>query len=208
MGAIEARRGAAVLVLAVSWGCSTEPGVAREAIRDGVADTTTTAVVGIQDDMTGATCTGALIAPNLVLTAQHCVAPIAGVPSCSGGGTFGPARAPGTFYVTTRPMFTFTPSDYHPVAEVVIPPGGDLVCGRDVALLVLTGDVASAEAAPIAPRFDPPPSAGELYSAVGFGGTGDFGEESGTRRRRDGLAVGCIGAACGADTADTEWVGE
>jgi hypothetical protein len=189
-------------------GCSSDPGLADIAIRDGVSDPASSAVVGIYDDSSGATCTGALIAPNLVLTAQHCVAPVIGIPSCADDGRFGPAGAPGSYHVTTRPMLTATPSDYHAVAEIAIPPGGDRVCGHDVALLVLAANVPAGEASPIAPRFDPAPSVGELYAAVGFGGTDDLSAGAGERRRRDGLAVSCVGAACGGVAADSEWTGE
>ncbi len=70
-------------------GCSPEQspsawsslGSARQPIVGGVADTTSKAVVAITDSYGGVEegfCSGALIAPNLVLTARHCVAEIAG----------------------------------------------------------------------------------------------------------------------------------
>lgn len=201
-----------VLRILLAWtilaGCARDAGASRGEIRDGVSDPTSSAVVGIVDDGTGASCTGTLIAPNLVLTGQHCVAEVVGIPTCADDGRFDPPRAPASFHVTTRPILSLTPSDYRGVVEVVVPPGGDRFCGRDIALLVLGANIASTEASPIDPRLEPPPSLGELYSAVGFGGTGDFGEGAGERRRRDGLTVACVGAGCGSSDPDTEWVGE
>ena len=177
-------------------------------IAGGVPDTEDVAVVGITDDATGATCTGALIAPDLVLTAQHCVAPIVGPFDCATV-TFGPPGNPSTFHVTTRPAFTFDPGDYHAVAEIRIPPGGDAVCGRDVALLVLAAPIDADEARPIAPRLDVEVAPGEIYAAVGYGAIDDVNTGAGERRRRDGLLADCIGDACGtAFIHAAEWRGE
>jgi hypothetical protein len=177
-------------------------------IRDGTSDATDVAVVGITDDASGATCTGALIAPDLVLTAQHCVAPVMNIGPCSQG-TFGAPGSASSFYVTTRPMFTLNPADYHAVAEIRVPPGGDRFCGRDVVLLRLGAQVAASEAAPIAPRLAPAVQVAEEYSAIGYGATDDAGTGAGERRRRDGLAVACVGDGCASSFLDVaEWRGE
>ena len=177
-------------------------------IAGGVPDTDDVAVVGITDDATGATCTGALIAPDLVLTAQHCVAPIVGPFDCATV-EFGPPGSPSTFHVTTLPAFTFDPADYHAVAEIRIPPGGNGVCGRDVALLVLAAPIDADEARPIVPRLDVAVTPGELYAAVGYGATDDVNTGAGERRRRDGLLADCIGDGCGVPSIDAaEWRGE
>ncbi len=176
-------------------------------IRDGTSDTTDVAVVGIIDDESSATCTGALIAPDLVLTAQHCVAPVMNIGACTQG-SFGPPGTADRFHVTTRPMISFNPGDYHATAEVVLPPGTGF-CGRDIALLRLGAVIPASEAAPIAPRLDPAPAPAELYAAVGYGATDDVGTGAGERRRRDGLAVDCVGTGCGSTfLAAEEWRGE
>jgi hypothetical protein len=176
-------------------------------ISGGVLDAEDVAVVGILDDASGATCTGALIAPDLVLTAQHCVAAIVGPFDCATS-TFGPPGDPSTFYVTTRPDFSFDPADYHQVAEIRIPPG-DAVCGRDVALLVLATPIAGTEAEPIVPRLDVEVAPGEIYAAVGYGAIDDNNTGAGERRRRDGLAADCVGAGCATTFIDVgEWRGE
>jgi hypothetical protein len=177
------------------------------AISGGASDVVDVAVVGVYDDATGATCTGSLVAPDLVVTGQHCVAPVVNIGACDQAG-FGAPASPTTFYITTKPMFTFTPSDYHAVAEIVIPPGTGF-CGRDIALLRLADQVPSAEASPIAPRVDVAVAAAETFSAVGYGGTDDNGTGAGERRRRDGLTVVCTGAGCATPFLGAEeWRGD
>jgi hypothetical protein len=195
--------------IAAVTACVGEPDLATHTapISGGTDDTADVAVVGIVDNGSGATCTGSLVAPDLVITAQHCVAPPVGIGMCDQG-TFDLPRPPAGFFVTTRPMLTFEPSDYHGVVEIVLPPGSGF-CGRDIALLRLADQVTAAEAAPIAPRLDPPPAPAEIYAAVGFGAIDDNGTGSGQRRRRDGLAVDCAGAGCASTfIGDAEWRGE
>lgn len=197
-----------VAVIACTGDSRVEVAVKSDAIRGGSSDALDVAVVGISDSASGATCTGALIAPNLVLTAQHCVARPMGLGPCTQG-TFGPPGVPANLFVTTRAVMTFNPGDYHRVAEIVIPPGGDGFCGRDIALLRLANNVAASESAPIAPRVDRAPAAAEPYAAVGFGATDENNTGSGERRRRDGLAVACVGVGCASQSvAAAEWTGE
>ena len=59
------------------------------------------------------------------------------------------------------------------------------------------------------PRLDEALAAGEGYFAVGFGLTADGANDSGLRRRRDGLFATCVGEACGVpNVAPTEWGGD
>lgn len=194
-------------VMVVVAGCDPELGARTEEISGGVDDAIDVAVVGIVDDATSATCTGTLVAPGLVLTAQHCVAQPIEVGACDRG-SFGPPAPAARFHVTTRPAFTPAPADYHGVVEIRIPPGSGF-CDRDVALLRLSAPIGAAEARPIAPRLDPPPAAAERYAAIGYGATDDLGTGAGTRRRRDGLAAACVGTACASTfLGAAEWRGE
>jgi hypothetical protein len=159
-------------------------------------------------------CSGTLIAPNLVLTAHHCVADILnGAMGVDCGATsFGAPWSPSTFYVTTKEQLSQNMSDYHAVREVAVTPGSGL-CGVDEALLFLSDNVSSSEAKPIVPRVDSALAEGEGYSAIGYGGTQDNGSGSGTRRRLDGLKVGCVGSDClryyGSQiSAQHEWGGD
>jgi hypothetical protein len=165
----------------------------------GKADPTDLGVVGIimMTSSEVGVCSGSLIAPNLVLTAHHCVAPIEngsmGV-DCGATG-FGAPYSPGSFFVTTKELMSQNPSDYHTVREVAVTPGSGL-CGVDEALLILSDNLAPSEATPLVPRIDTPLVADEGYSAIGYGGTQDDGSGSGTRRRLDGLKVDCVGERC------------
>lgn len=186
--------------------------LASASIKGGMDDEGDHAVVGIYDDATAATCTGSLIAPNMVLTGRHCVSdpPL-------GCGTFGATHSKDGLFVTTEPMFIWEPQYFHTVAEIIPLPldpaspdpleSSDLLCGRDQVVLLLSDNVEPSEAVPLVPRVDAPVVAEETYAAVGYGGTNDEGLESGVRRRRDGLSVTCVGAECPPGVEASEWQG-
>jgi hypothetical protein len=135
-----------------------------------------TAVVGILDGVTNAQCTGTLIAPNVVLTARHCVSSFSGV-GCDA--TWDMEFDPARLYVTTWPSFTGNESDYRRAERVAVDSSVDERCGGDVAIIVLTESVPAADAEPIAPRVDEAVEVGEPYAAVGYGGTDDQGAGAG-----------------------------
>ena len=154
-------------------------------------------------------CSGTLIAPNLVLTAQHCVADIFG--DYCGQSPFGAPWSGMEIRLGPNAFDTFAPT--HAVSEVRTPPGGNDTCGYDVALLILASD-ASTGAQMYAPRLDDAVQPGEGYYAVGYGDTveslnqpaGDYG--FGIRRFKTGLFAKCSGLGCGdPGVTDSEWVG-
>lgn len=175
------------------------------AIADGVPDAEDSAVVGIVDGVTSAECTGTLIAPDVVLTARHCVSEIVGY-GCDA--TWGATHEPQRFYITTGAGHTYNVSDYHTVSSVVVDDARPDLCGGDVAILVLAEPVAGDEAEPLDPRVDEAIVADETYAAVGYGATDDSGTGTGTRRRRDGLVATCVGDCTGSGAATGEWIGE
>ena len=191
------------------------------AIMNGYPDTEDNAVVGIVHLSQGlGICSGSLIAPNVVLTAQHCVAPLVNAPKPGAvdcfSTSFGPTHAPISMYVTTDQMMQEGSDDWFGVAEIRVPDGTG-VCGNDVALMVLAEPIPASKALPMVPRLDEPiyaptphlMASGEEYSAIGFGSTSDYGGGSGMRRRRDGLYATCAGTACGfMSFLETEWVGD
>lgn len=186
-------------------------GDASSPIMGGYLDETDTMVIGIQEiGGNFGRCSGTLIAPNVVLTAQHCVAETSGGGSVQCGLTqFFPAEPPGELYITTNTFFTMSPSDYRSVREVHIP-NGPQFCGNDQAILILTDPIPPEVAIPATPKVDEPVIAGEEYYAVGYGQLYDSDNApSGTRYRRDALHAECVGAACGfSQITDTEWLGE
>jgi MYXO-CTERM domain-containing protein len=182
-------------------------------IQGGYTDQDSTSVVGLYNVQVGGLCTGSLLAPNLVLTARHCVSNIfkdsQGV-VCSESEADDPYNASG-FYVTTN-FDMMAGIDYHEVSEVVITPGSDLLCGSDQAILILAENIDPSEATPLVPRVDYKLSPNEEYYAVGFGQTSDGNPNSaGTRRRRDELYVYCAEDDCTGVSQfvkESEWIGD
>lgn len=168
-------------------------------------------MVGMVDYYRGGMCTGSLIAPNVVLTARHCVSrvlnEVGGGVSCRET-TFAPIGSASAFYVTTKDEISQKPGDYYRAQKIVAASEEDGFCGLDVALVILKKNIPSDEAVPLIPRVDVALAEGEEYVAVGYGATGDSGSGAGKRRRREGLTVDCVGKPCPVYVADTEWVGE
>jgi hypothetical protein len=163
-----------------------------EAIQGGTADTTDTFSVAVMDP-TNETCSGTLIAPNLVLTARHCVATDNGgdFVDCAHD-VFNAPSDPNTLHVSTNPAATFATSPY--AAVKVIVPTDAKFCGDDIALIIINKNVPASDATPAVPAIDPSATGvhGKTISAIGYGTTSPTGSDDGSRRRRDGIALKCI----------------
>lgn len=141
-------------------------------------------------------CSGALVAPNLVLTARHCVSKaITTTPSCDAAGRshngahFGSDADPSqiSIYVGTSVKIDSDPPRAH--AKRVFHPNGKILCDADVAYIVLDRPIVSARVLPV--RLHEPVHSGDIVQPVGFGGgiLNQIGERK-PRRKSEILAVG------------------
>jgi MYXO-CTERM domain-containing protein len=174
-------------------------------IAGGTTDNERTAVVGLSRGGTSI-CSGSLIAPNLVLTAQHCVADTPYEYAICGDSGFDNAADPRILFVTTDT--SVFGGDFYIGEELHVPPGGNDICGYDMALIILEENIPPEEALYIIPRIDLSLEVGEEYTAVGYGHTGN-GQGAGVRRALPGLEVECVGSDCNfwSFVQETEWQG-
>ncbi|MEZ4234346.1 MAG: S1 family peptidase [Polyangiaceae bacterium] len=178
-------------------------------IAGGVNDSTHTSVFGLVLLSQGGfgECSGTLIAPNLILTARHCVAPTTGEYVVCGQSPFGNPYKASSLYATYEDRISQN-AQYFQGAEVFVPEDGNDTCGFDVGLIRLSQNVPGSITEPYVPRVDQMVRRNEIYTAVGFGNTSDSGG-AGTRRMRDGLIVQCDqGGSCGFGVSPSEWRGE
>jgi hypothetical protein len=176
---------------------------AEPIINGQASDSSQNAVVLVLNDVDlgGYECTGTLLAPNLVLTARHCVSQTSdGGFACdqngnvSGtGGTVGADFTPGHIYVqtgVTRPA-NATAAQAH--GTKIYHDGGTVLCNHDLALVLLDTKIAGAVIAPV--RLDDTAVPDEQFTAVGWGVVSDQNLFPTTRQQRTGLKVIDVGPA-------------
>ena len=143
------------------------------AIVGGTADTTRPEVLLMQDEtLAGFRCTATLVAPNLVITARHCVGKRGtGTTLCRGNATDDGAQALPNYVgdADASPM-TFAAGPGAPIlarGKVIHDDGSTTTCGHDLALVELDRSLAIA---PATLRRTAPLN-GEPLVAMGFGWT-------------------------------------
>jgi hypothetical protein len=155
----------------------------------------------------GGLCTATLIAPNLLLTARHCVSPGVGDDHVlCGESVLGEPYPASAFFATNAPQ-PREDSTFFKAADVRVPVQGEDTCGFDVALIILDQNVPSSVSLPAVPRIDREVMPGEPYTAVGYGVNED-GNSTGSRMQRDGLSIDCQPGSCGSGVESTEFLGE
>lgn len=206
--------GAALSFVCIVVGCSQSPshsggdlgktGSATQGIQGGTADGTAHpfavgVCIGNKPNAQGqggcaGFCSGALITPNLVVTARHCVDDTAKIINCDVNPTFGARH--GTMWITTSDKMNQGTVGWHSVKSKITT-SDDHVCGNDIALLVLDDQVDAAEATPVVPVVQYPMTdfnrwPARRVTAIGYGNTGPTGFSAGTRRIRTGIHIECI----------------
>jgi hypothetical protein len=184
-------------------------GQRRQAVEGGEVDETHTAVFRIATRTQGfnGLCSSSLIAPNLLLTARHCVAETSEESVDCESDVFGRTLSPAEL-LFSNDISPELESRWFSPQEVIVR-DESAFCGNDIALVVLEENVPSALAKPMAPRLSPI-SLGEPYEAVGYGGSDSSTDDAeyGTRRLRSGLSVACVGRSCGAGVVVGEFGGD
>jgi len=175
--------------------------VAFEPIQGGMTDSIHAFAVAVVDHQTTsqemvAICSGALLGPNLVATARHCVAPTSDPTNVEcATAMFGSVVPASELYVSNDAVLAAS-TGYHTVDQIIVPPDSPM-CGNDLALLILHDSVQLP--AYVTPVIDPPMTDHQVYSttvtAIGYGvstPTDTAGNTVGVRRIRENIDLECI----------------
>ncbi len=170
---------AAAVVAAWTFGLA-EPDVAQALIGGEPSPDADDSVVLIHATVDGTTCTGTMVAPNVLVTALHCVAESGfwdddaqPVFSCTTAGElyadpFGAGTVGGIFAPETLEIYRGTQVSEFPVTHGrhIVSSGSSTLCTNDIAFLVLEDSLTT----PLTPlRVTPKTEPGDLLNLVGYG---------------------------------------
>ena len=138
-------------------------------------------------------CTGVVIEPDLVLTAEHCLGP-ALPPSAQvdcATATL-PAISPqsNAWVLRGGDVKAVATADYLAVANVRVPAATGRLCGDDIALLELANPLSSVSESTVTPDV---PEIGSAFTAAGYGADG---VNSGILRENQAAHITCVGTQC------------
>jgi secreted trypsin-like serine protease len=192
--------GSALAVLSALVGCAapSNPGPADDVLARAAVGHVAGRIVGGEQASTGSDsvirfvrggetwCTGTLVAPNLVLTARHCVSNLDEESQDPCGKLLGDLD-PSTFSVTTG----VTPTGSVATGAKIFHDGASNLCGHDLALVLLDREVPNAQIS--VPRLSNAKK-GEAGVAVGYGEDGR-GQTPASRFQRANIRVIAVGPA-------------
>lgn len=190
------------------WASSEErEGYSVQRILGGQVDTTHSNVFMLvaNQGQVYSSCTATLIAPNLLLTARHCVSPNEDEVVVCGRAELGVPFAPENLRASNA-VNVRQSTRWFTGASVHVPSESADTCGFDVALVVLTENVPSDVADPAIPRIDREVEQGETYVAVGYG-LDEEGQQGG-RLSLGGLYISCSPGECGRVAPGSEFIGD
>ncbi len=200
----------AILVACSSNRPTEKLGETTQDIQGGTTDTTHSFVVGVCGGLAGnqcqLTCSGALILPNMVISARHCVENTTEMIDCATSKFGARLGQPSDYIVTTSSTMPGIKAKQHVVKQIITPtPTG--VCGNDISILILSDLVPSSEAVPAIPNTGYSLTDQDHYNSnagftgIGFGITSPNGNDSGTRRIKKNIDTVCIPGDCAIDCA-------